>query len=124
MKIIHKTRGQHPQPWNHVEHVDSDIMTAEVCASTTERMRPEVLVVDDQDMEDMILEEQNEIMREPVVTELASAEIMESEEQNAYMRDTIALERSLAELIAIGGEPIRVRPRATTTAGMNSEATL
>eukprot|EP00972_Heterocapsa_arctica_P007784 1134697-Heterocapsa_arctica.AAC.1 len=29
------------------------------------------------------------------------------------MREQIATERSLAELVAMGGEPIRVRPRAT-----------
>eukprot|EP00972_Heterocapsa_arctica_P088921 13113595-Heterocapsa_arctica.AAC.1 len=83
MKTIHKTSGQQPQPWNHVEHMDGEIMTAEVCTSTTERMRPETVVVDDQDMEDTVLEEQNEIMREHFATE-----------------------RSLAELVAMGGEPI------------------
>eukprot|EP00972_Heterocapsa_arctica_P016998 2511033-Heterocapsa_arctica.AAC.1 len=65
--------------------MDSEIMTAEVCTSTSERIRPDTVVVDDQDMEDMVLEEQNEIMREHIATE-----------------------RSFAELMAMGGEPIRV----------------
>eukprot|EP00972_Heterocapsa_arctica_P089265 13164915-Heterocapsa_arctica.AAC.1 len=88
MKTIHKTRGQHPQPWNHVEHMDSEIMEAEVCTSTTERMRPGAVRVEVADMEDMIMEEQDEEMREH-----------------------IAVVRSHAELMAMGGEPIRVRPR-------------
>eukprot|EP00972_Heterocapsa_arctica_P018649 2757342-Heterocapsa_arctica.AAC.1 len=29
MKTIHKTRWQRPQPWNHVEHMDSEIMATE-----------------------------------------------------------------------------------------------
>eukprot|EP00972_Heterocapsa_arctica_P043881 6479934-Heterocapsa_arctica.AAC.1 len=38
---------------------------------------------------------------------------MHLEEQNEIMREQIATERALAELMALGGEPIRVRPRAT-----------
>eukprot|EP00972_Heterocapsa_arctica_P082291 12127429-Heterocapsa_arctica.AAC.1 len=51
-------------------------------------MRPGTVEVDEQDMEEMVLEEQNEIMGEDIVAE-----------------------RALAELMAMGGEPIRVRPR-------------
>eukprot|EP00972_Heterocapsa_arctica_P059646 8795921-Heterocapsa_arctica.AAC.1 len=40
MKIIHKTRGQHPQPWNHVEHMDSEIMMVDACTTSTDRIRP------------------------------------------------------------------------------------
>eukprot|EP00972_Heterocapsa_arctica_P045150 6665960-Heterocapsa_arctica.AAC.1 len=43
MEIIQKNRGQHPQPWNHVEHMDNEIMKAEVCTSSTERMRPDTV---------------------------------------------------------------------------------
>eukprot|EP00972_Heterocapsa_arctica_P032730 4820538-Heterocapsa_arctica.AAC.1 len=70
--------------------MDNEIMKAEVCTSSTERMRPDTVVEHDQDLEDTHLEEQNEMMRE----------------QNAT-------ERSLAELMALGGESIRVLTRAT-----------
>ncbi len=55
------------RPWDHVAHMDNDIMMAEVSTSTTERMRPgaveaeELVVVED--MEEMVSEEQNESMR-------------------------------------------------------------
>eukprot|EP00972_Heterocapsa_arctica_P112855 16434120-Heterocapsa_arctica.AAC.1 len=63
-------------------------MAAEVCTSTTERMRPGAVTVKEIDMDEMVLEEQNEMMREH-----------------------IAAVRSHAELMAMEGEPIRVRPR-------------
>eukprot|EP00972_Heterocapsa_arctica_P023991 3533305-Heterocapsa_arctica.AAC.1 len=67
-------------------------------------MRPGTVEVDEQDMEEMALEEQNEIMREDIATE-----------------------RALAELMAMGGEPIRVRPRAadaqmTTSLGVTGSS--
>eukprot|EP00972_Heterocapsa_arctica_P081205 11967728-Heterocapsa_arctica.AAC.1 len=48
-------------------------------------------------------------------------EDMHLEEHNEIMREQIATERSLAELMALGGEPIRVRPRAT---GSSNETAL
>eukprot|EP00972_Heterocapsa_arctica_P013886 2045811-Heterocapsa_arctica.AAC.1 len=71
-----------------MEHLDNEIMKAEVCTSSTKRMRPDAVIERDLDLEDMHLEEQNEIMREQIATE-----------------------RSHAELMALGGELIRVRPR-------------
>eukprot|EP00972_Heterocapsa_arctica_P093385 13774356-Heterocapsa_arctica.AAC.1 len=60
-------------------------MEAEVCTSTAERMRPGEMRVVVTDMEEMIMEEQDEEMREH-----------------------IAVVRSHAELMAMGGEQIRV----------------
>eukprot|EP00972_Heterocapsa_arctica_P064177 9470757-Heterocapsa_arctica.AAC.1 len=84
MSTIHKTRGEHPQPWNHVTHLDNEIMEAEICTSTTTRMRPGELTMEVPDMEEMIIEEQDEEMKEH-----------------------IAAVRSHAEIMAMGGEPIR-----------------
>eukprot|EP00972_Heterocapsa_arctica_P081352 11992433-Heterocapsa_arctica.AAC.1 len=59
-------------------------MAAEVCTSTTERMRPGAVTVEEIDMEEIVLEEQNDTMREDIVAV-----------------------RAHAELMATGGEPIR-----------------
>eukprot|EP00972_Heterocapsa_arctica_P023914 3522629-Heterocapsa_arctica.AAC.1 len=46
---------------------------------------------------------------------------MHMEEQNELMGEPFAIERALGELRALGGEPIRVRPRAT---GSSNETAL
>eukprot|EP00972_Heterocapsa_arctica_P103495 15252203-Heterocapsa_arctica.AAC.1 len=48
-------------------------MKAEVCTSSTERMRPDAVVEQNQDLEDMHLEEQNEIMGEQIARPRATA---------------------------------------------------
>eukprot|EP00972_Heterocapsa_arctica_P101292 14929814-Heterocapsa_arctica.AAC.1 len=53
MSTIHKTRGEHPQPCNHVTNLDNEIMEAEVCTSTTKRMRPVETSLVVTDMEEM-----------------------------------------------------------------------
>eukprot|EP00972_Heterocapsa_arctica_P033906 4992631-Heterocapsa_arctica.AAC.1 len=54
MRITHKTRGQHPQTWDHLEHTDNEVMMVDVPTSTTERMRPGTMDTDEmQIMEDM-----------------------------------------------------------------------
>eukprot|EP00972_Heterocapsa_arctica_P032615 4802872-Heterocapsa_arctica.AAC.1 len=92
MRTMRKTRGQHPQTWNHMEHVDNDIMMVDVPTITTERMRPGARDTDEmhimEDMEEATLEEQNESMMEGFSTTTDAMEYM-----------------------GVRREPLRVRPR-------------
>eukprot|EP00972_Heterocapsa_arctica_P114867 16444764-Heterocapsa_arctica.AAC.1 len=86
---VHKARGQHPQAWNHGIS-DNEAMATEVCASSTERIRPIPIAIPLVDLDEQDMEEHNFSMREPNLEEHA-----------------------LRELMTMGGEAIMVRPRTT-----------